>query len=742
MANWFENFSQTGSEHGMRSIGTNLRWILVFATVWTCASLELSAQPSRTTHRRIATAKYTDAKIVIDGRLDEPAWQAAEVSGDFLQQDPREGEPASEKTDVRVLYNHEFLYVSAVCHDRTPSKIVNNDIRRDFDTLNQDYFTLLLDTFNDGHSGYYFASSAAGGQHDRQIADEGRSSNTNWDGVWYAESKRGPDGYVVEMAIPFRTLRFNHDKQQVWGVHFYRRMRGRNESTYWSMPPRRYSLTRALAYAGELHGIEDVQPGRNLQIKPYAIGGVEKFATRGEDAKSSFDGGVDLKYGVTPGMVMDLTANTDFSHVEADTQQVNLTRFPLFFPEKREFFLENAGIFNFGALTRNEALLFHSRTIGLEGGQPVPILGGARLSGQLGHTTLGLLNMQTRSDRSLPATNFSVARVRQNILGSSDVGGIFLNRQSSIPGDTNRAFGIDSNLVFFRTDLRLSTLAARTETPNLHGKDWIKKIEGEYQNNVVRFYSSYLDIGPNFNPRMGFVQRRGRRINRNEFEWRMRQNASSGIGKWVRDILPSVVTEYTTLSTGRIETKSYALPLSLEFQDGSIFTFQHERRFEGLTQAFNLPFSTPVPVGDYRYNQTSLYYESNKSKPVSAYLLHGWGDFYDGTIRTSNFGGIFRSGYRLRATLDWEHDHITLPRGEFSTNLVGTHIDWSFNPKMFLNTFFQYNNDTNSISSNIRFRYIHRPLSDIYVVYNDVHDRRRNLSDRSFTVKYTRLFSF
>ena len=187
--------------------------------------------------RRIANAKFTSEKITIDGRLDEPAWQTAEMTRDFKQQDPREGDPASQQTDVRVLFNHDFLFVSAVCHDTMPEKIVSNDIRRDFDTLNQDYFTLLIDTFNDGHSGYYFAVSPGGSQHDRQISEEGRAGNTNWDGVWYSEARRGPDGYTVEMAIPFKTLRFNREKQQVWGIHFYRRMRGRNESTYWSIPP-------------------------------------------------------------------------------------------------------------------------------------------------------------------------------------------------------------------------------------------------------------------------------------------------------------------------------------------------------------------------------------------------------------------------------------------------------------------------------------------------------------------------
>ena len=732
-------------------------WIGALAALALCAALpsaptELFAQsntPNTPSAKRIANAKFTDAKITIDGKLDEPAWQSAEVQADFLQQDPREGEPASEQTEVRVLFNHDYLYVSAICHDRTPSKIVSNDIRRDFDTLNQDYFTLLIDTFNDARSGYYFAVSPGGSQHDRQISEEGRAGNTNWDGVWYSEARRTPEGYIVEMAIPFKTLRFNRATQQTWGIHFYRRMRGRNESTYWSMPPRRYSLTRGLAYAGELRGVEDVQPGHSLQVKPYAIAGVERLASREDKADGEFQGGLDIKYGITPGMVLDLTGNTDFSHVEADTQQVNLTRFPLFFPEKREFFLENSGIFQFGALRRNEALLFHSRTIGLEGGQPIPILGGARLSGRQGNTSIGVLNMQTRSPRSggipnaaIPATNFSVARVRQNILGASDVGAIFLNRQSSLPNDTNRAFGVDSNLVFFRTDLRLSTLAARTDTPRLEGDDWIKKIEGEYQNNEVRFFSSYLDIGPNFNPRMGFVQRRGRRINRNEFEYRIRQNANSSFGKWVRDWVPSGNTEYTTLSSGRVETKYSGIGFTIEFQDGGNFQIFQERQFERINRPFDLPFSTRIPANDYRFNSTGLVYNSDQSKPISFAVAHLFGDFYDGTIRKWNLGSTVRAGYRLRATIDWERDHVVMPRGEFTTNLVGAHIDWSFNPKMYLNTFFQYNNETDAISSNIRFRFIHRPLSDIYVVYNDVRDRRRDLTDRSFTVKYTHLFSF
>ena len=377
-----------------RSIGLGQKGLLRLSLLM--VPLLAWAQAPQSNGKRVALAKFTDQKITVDGSLDEPAWQTAELNGGFLQQDPKEGEPASESTEFRVLYDKEYLYIGAFCHDRTPERIVINDISRDFDTINEDYFAVVLDTFNDDRNGYYLATTAVGGQKDSQIFDEGRTNNVSWDGVWFVEARKGEDGYTVEMAIPFKTLRFGRQREQVWGAHFYRRMRGRNESTYWSLPPRRYSLTRAIPFAGELQGIANVEPGRNLQVKPYALLGAKRLGSRGEDAEPDFDGGLDLKYGVTPGLTLDLTVNTDFSHVEADTQQVNLTRFPLFFQEKREFFLENAGIFGFGALTNQEALLFHSRTIGLEGGQPIPILGGARLSGRAGETYVGLLNMQTR----------------------------------------------------------------------------------------------------------------------------------------------------------------------------------------------------------------------------------------------------------------------------------------------------------------------------------------------------------
>jgi len=692
--------------------------------------------------KKVAVAAFTDQKITLDGQLDEPAWQTPEVYSGFLQQDPKEGEPASEVTEVRVLYNHEYLYVAAICHDRAPQRIVINDISRDFDTINEDYFAVVLDTFNDDRNGYYLATTAVGGQKDSQIFDEGRNNNISWDGVWFVETRKGENGYTVEMAIPFKTLRFSREREQVWGVHFYRRMRGRNESTYWSLPPRRYSLTRAIPFAGELQGIANVEPGRNLQVKPYGLAGVKRIASRGTDAEREIDGGLDIKYGLTSGLTLDLTVNTDFSHVEADSQVVNLTRFPTFFQEKREFFLENAGIFQFGALSNQEALLFHSRTIGLVGGQPIPILGGARLSGRAGRNYLGLLNMQTRSEEAVPATNFTVARVRRDILGSSNVGGIFLNRQSRMTGDHNRAFGADSNFIFFQTDLRLSAALARTITPSRSDGDQIGKVEGQYQNDWMRVQSSYLDIGRNFNPEMGFVRRRDRRVIHNELEGTAWFTPETRLGTLVRTATFTVANEHVLLPDGRTESKLLRPNLLVTFHDGSTFRGQSSRYFDRLLNGFGLPFGVIVPAGDYQYNRYNLTYSSNSSKPFSASYQYNWGKFYSGTRSEQTVTFQVRHNYRLTLSADYLRNSVTLPYARFHTDEVALRADYSFNPKMYLNAFIQYNNETDQVSSNIRYRLIHRPLSDIYVVYNDIRARRRELTDWSVTLKYTRLFSF
>jgi hypothetical protein len=690
--------------------------------------------------KRATTARFTDAVITVDGRLDEAAWETAEVTAGFTQREPEEGKPSTQLTEVRVLYNHDTLYIAANCHDDAPQGIIINEIRRDFGLDQQDYFGMILDTFDDDRNGYHLTVTPIGGQRDVQFSNGGREQTISWDGVWYAEGQRGEDGYTIEVAIPFRTLRFSRAPVQVWGVQFFRSIRRNNEFAYWTEIPRRYTAMQSVSLAGELRGIENVEPGRNLQVKPYGLLGVRKLA--GQDHDGDYDGGFDMKYGLTSSLTLDLTVNTDFSHVEADSQPVNLTRFPTFFQEKRDFFLENAGIFRFGDLGSNEALLFHSRTIGLERGQPIPILGGARVTGRVGGTYLGLLNMQTRSEERTPATNFTVARVRRDILSNSDVGVMFLNRQSRMDDDYNRSFGVDANLQFFARALRISGAAAKTTTPALDGDDDLLHIEGEYESNLVRFLSSTLDLGENFNPEMGFVRDVDRRIVHHEFELKPRFSPDHRIGALIRDINLRTNHEHTLLHTGGTESKVLRPELTFFFREGSTFAVQYQQNFERFEEDFDLPNDVVLPPGDYRFNRTNLIFTSDQSKPIWGTAAIRWGEFYSGKRTEKEVEFAFRPNYRLSTSLSYTRNDADLPQGFFTTHEVAIRADYTFTPKMFLNSFIQYNNEDDRLNSNIRFRLIHRPLSDIYVVYNDVRNRRDGTADWGLTLKYTHLLNF
>jgi len=688
--------------------------------------------------RQAITVVFTDAKIAVDGELDEPAWRTAEPAKDFIQRDPNTGTPASEPTEVRILYNHEFLYIGLLCRDSDPRRIIVNNIRRDYPPNDQDAFAFLLDTFHDRRSGYTFSTTPRGGQRDQQFTDTGRVTNANWDGVWYSEAKIHGSDWTAEFAIPFKTLRFSEKDVQVWGVQFYRYMQHNGEANSWVPLPRRYVIQRGVGIAGDLVGLEGIKPGKNLYVKPYLLGGTTKLGTQDKDAEFDHKSGVDLKYGITPGMTFDLTANTDFSDTEADTQQINFTRFPLFFPEKREFFLENAGLFQVSE--GQEVLLFHSRRIGLASGTPIPILGGVRLSGQAGKNSIGLLNIQTRSEAALAATNFTVARYRRNVLSNSTLGAIFLNRHSSLNTDSNQTYGADATLLL-RQDLQLNGILAKTQTPGLDGDDRFWRVSSDWQSNLWHVNGSYLDVQWNFNPQVGFVRRPGRRIARNTLEMTPHFQGNR-IGSVIRDITADIFSEYVILPDGNTESKNLSAPeLTLFFADGGTFDYAYGRTFERLVQPFTLQ-GLRIPAGDYRSNSYYLSYVSSRRRMISGNANVRTGEFYTGTRTTWNWGALVRMNYRLSTQLNYQRSHADLREGSFTTHLASLRTDYAFNPKMSLSALIQYNSDTDQVSSNIRFRFIHHPLSDFYVVYNDARDTQLERSDRSLTFKYTHLLNF
>ena len=420
-----------------------------------------------------ADAVRAEGVVVIDGRLDDDAWALAPVIDDFTQQKPFAGRPSSERTEVRFLYDDENLYIGAELFDSDGEAPIIATLQRDPNTRDGDAFGITLDTFLDGKSAFAFFINPGGAVRDTQTTDDGRVNNAAWEAAYELRTRIHDRGWTVELAIPWSTLRFEGGRaEQVWGLNLLRRIRRKNEDATWAPMDRQWALY-TMSRAGRLHGIDGVRPGRNLSVKPYALVG-EPSGTLQSDADTELEGGVDLKFGITPGMTLDLTYNTDFSQVEVDQQQVNLTRFSLFFPEKREFFLENAGIFQFGdqgswqqrnGATNRDFTLFHSRRIGLTpSGTPLPILGGGRVSGSAGPLSVGLLNMQTRSEGTFGAENFTVARARGEVAPGVDLGGIFVNRAvTSGSSVSNQSYGADLNIQAFNRYLLIQSYVAGSQ---------------------------------------------------------------------------------------------------------------------------------------------------------------------------------------------------------------------------------------------------------------------------------------
>ena len=428
--------------HPFLSIG-----FLLFV-VWSAGAAPAWAQAVEINHdairsMRIVSAVRINEDITLDGRLDEAVWMQAPAADDFLQKLPRNGAPATEKTVARFAYDDDNLYIGVVCVEAEPDKILIKDLKEDFDFMSTDLVQIFIDSLHDRRTGFTFVVNAAGARRDSQVSISG-GANQDWDGVWDAKVSHGDGAWFIEFVIPFKTLRFSQAASQEWGVNISRRILHLNEESNWAPVPTRFSGNQA-DMAGTLSGFEDLRPGRNLKVKPFLIGGgTQSRGTVGAMSTArDFDGGLDLKYSLTPSMTLDATYRTDFAQVEVDQQQVNLTRFNLFFPEKRDFFLENSGTFSFGGggrgFNNNSANLvpFFSRRIGLSAaGTPIPIIGGARVSGNASGNDVGVLAMKTEALGSTPSNVYFAGRYKRNLLRTSWIGAIVTDRESAWPTTT------------------------------------------------------------------------------------------------------------------------------------------------------------------------------------------------------------------------------------------------------------------------------------------------------------------
>jgi hypothetical protein len=679
--------------------------------------------------------------IKLDGQLLESAWSRADVAGDFFQQVPDEGKPATQRTEARFLYDEKNIYVGIRCWQT--DKIVVTDIHRDFMVMDNDLVEIVFDAFRDRRNSLNFMTNPLGALADIQFSGDGSDANSNWNAVWDVKTHIYKDSWTAELVIPFKSLRFNRSEVQEWGLNIMRRARYVNEGSCWSFVPRRFKVGM-VSLAGTMTGLKDVKPGRNLKLKPFVLGSAIRIPARPGKA-NYYPGkiGLDLKYGLTTGLTFDFTANTDFSQVEADVQQSNLTRFSLFFPEKREFFLENSNLFHMGEVLNmgsSDVMLFYSRRIGLDKeGNPIPLMGGVRLSGHADKYELGMLNMQSKEFGATPANSFTVARIRRSIAKNSDIGAMFINRQATDVSDNyNRVFGVDSNLRFTQ-NLVLNGFLARSWTPGKSGKDWAGGANLTFSKKNYIVGGKYREVQPNFNSEVGFVRRTDVRLFSGNFAWLFHPEDLFRI----REIKPNV-TVNNFLTTGNdLDTRAIDTGIDVEFHSGATFKAYREQSHEILRKDF-VPYpNRGIPAGDYKYTFYHVDYTHNTSRILSPSFQFEKGEYYNGD-RTKWGGGItFHPNARFSFTTSIERNNVTLDSGTYGINLMLWRVNYSFTTRMFLDALIQYNSLTGLISSNIRFNLIHHPLSDLFIVYNDNHDRRTgDLMGRMISIKFTQLLDF
>jgi hypothetical protein len=696
----------------------------------------------------------------IDGVLDEAVYGTVPAITEFIQQEPDEGQPATERTEAWVLFDDEHLYVAARCHDSQPHRIVANDMRRDGRNIGQnDNLSIVLDTFHDRRNGYEFLVNSIGGVQDAQITDE-RDVNRDWNTVFRSRSRRDEGGWTMEIAIPFRSLRYRAGGPQAWGINLRRTVRWKNEYAYLSPVPRTYGARGILrlSSAATLVDLEPPAAALNLEFKPYALYGVR--ADRAIDPAFEHDleadAGFDLKYGLSRSLTADFTYRTDFAQVEDDDQQVNLTRFSVFFPEKREFFLEGQGIFAFGgvesaprpgnvfAAASNTPVLFFSRQIGLFGGRPVPIRAGGRLTGKAGRYSVGLLDIQTGDSEAVSAraSNFAVARVKRDIFRRSSVGLIATRRSPSIAsGGANLAFGVDANLSFFES-LNLVGYYARTDTPGLSGREDSYRARFDYDADRLGVQVERLAVGRGFNPEVGFLRRRDFVGNLVQIRVSRRPRRSA----LVRKVSLEAGLDYITDGGGRLENRQARATWRTEMQSGDSWSVQHERNYEFLPQPFPIAPGVVVPVGAYRFPITRASYTLGGQRRVAGDLTLAHGRFYGGDRTEAGYRGRIELSERLSVEPGLSWNWVDLPQGGFTARLVSGRATLALSPGLFAAALVQYNSTARLLSANVRLRWEYRPGSEVFLVYNDGRDTLaggpRLLLNRSLTFKFTRLFRF
>ena len=702
-------------------------------------------------------------EIVVDGALDEAVYTTVPSFGGFIQMEPTAGAPATERTEMWVLFDDTNLYIVGRLWDSAPeSEWVVNEMRRDSNNLSQNEGVgILLDTYYDRRNGLFFTVSPIGGRADGEVTNE-RGYNRDWNPIWSVETGRFDGGWLFEAAFPFRSLRYRQGRSQVWGLQLRRRVRHKNETAFLTPldPGLGQTAIFQVSRSATLVGLEVPARGRPIAIKPYIIGDLRSDVNASPAVYNVLGSNVGLdlvKYGVTENLTADFTVNTDFAQVEADEQQVNLTRFSLFFPEKREFFLENPGTFGFGggggsSRGSDTPVMFYSRRIGLNEGREVPIRAGGRLTGRVGKFSVGLLNIQTGAEEVSAAlsTNFTAVRLKRDLLRRSSIGAIVTNRSALADGPgTSQTYGADAAFAFFE-NLAITSYWATTQTTAGDGQD--TSYQGVFRYNGDRYGVSaeHLFVDAQFSPAVGFVRRDDFRKSQGSVRFSLRPRGIEAVRKFTWE----GSYDYITDAAGVVETREAQGRFQTEFESSDTFELSYTTTYDFLKAPFTITPDITVPVGGYDFWNARTSLRLGQQRRLSGSFFAEHGTFYGGTKTAVGFGGrgssfsgrievTPRFSFEPGLSLNW----IDLPQGSFLTELVTTRATYTINPAMFVSALVQYNSSNHGLSTNIRLRWEYQPGSELFVVYNDQRDTLSpqafpELENRAFIVKINRLFRF
>ena len=665
----------------------------------------------------MAEATRVERAPKLDGTLDDPGWQSAKAVADFRQQEPNEGETATEKTEVRILYTRRAVYFGIHCYDSDPGKIVAAQLRRDVSQDLDDHFEILIDSNHDRRGGYVFQINPLGTQMDGLIVEEqgigeGTDFDSGWDGVWISEAHITSDGWTATVEIPFTTLNFTQSQNVVWGLNFKRFIRRKNEEDLWSAYRRTYGITK-VSQAGELTGITDIGTGRLFVIKPYGLAQYDKQDN--QNAKFPLTGGLDLKYGLRSNLVLNLTGNTDFADTDVDQVQFNLTPFRIFVPEKRQFFLENAGVFDFSLGKVDQ--LFFSRQIGIDPvtGQQVPVNGGAKVTGTVGRLALGAMEVNTRSSGPNPYANYAVVRLKESLWGGSYVGVMGIDKRSGNVLDAyNQTGGVDTRLVFVK-NLVLRGHVAETQSPGKLSGDSDVGGDLTYRSNWLEATAARRKIGPNFNPELGFIETADSDREYADATFKTRPKIAG-----IRELQFEGFIFHAPDTNGIVQTQEWQGTFRAEFHNGAYTDDDIADVFtQRITTPLNIYKNIFIPAGVYHFARHQLTYGSRLDRRFTYNFFERFGDYYGGRLNEFRVRATYRPTAKFSASLIQTWNRFRLPQGNFSVDLASLQGNYSFSRFLSLSSTLQMDTaNTQAVSANIRLRYNYRPDSDLFVIYN------------------------